>query len=52
MIYKVIKSAISEELADFVYGYFLMKRRAVQYRFDQKYISGNISVPNPENPRK
>tara|TARA_B100001778_G_C18389436_1_gene539050 strand:- start:80 stop:682 length:603 start_codon:yes stop_codon:yes gene_type:complete len=39
MIYKVIKSAISEELADFVYGYFLMKRRAVQYLFDQKYIS-------------
>ena len=25
MIYKVIKSAISRELADFVYSYFLMK---------------------------
>ena len=39
MIYKVIKSAISRELADFVYSYFLMKRQVVEYFFDQKYIS-------------
>ena len=39
MIYKVVKSAISKELADFVYSYFLMKRQAVAYFFDQKYIS-------------
>ena len=39
MIYKVIKSAISRELADFVYSYFLMKRQVVKYFFDQKYIS-------------
>ena len=39
MIYKVVKSAISKELADFVYSYFLMKRQVVAYFFDQKYIS-------------
>ena len=37
--YSVIKGAISKELADFVYTYFLNKRRVARFLFDQKYIS-------------
>ncbi len=35
----VIKKAISEELANFVYNYFLMKRRIARTFFDTRYIS-------------
>ena len=38
--YQVIKSAISTELADFCYQYFLNKRKVARYLFDEKYISG------------
>ena len=38
--YQVIKNAISKELADFCYQYFLNKRKVARYLFDEKYISG------------
>ena len=38
--YSVIKNAISKELADFCYQYFLNKRKVARYLFDEKYISG------------
>ena len=37
--YKVLRGAISKELASFVYSYFLKKRQVAQFLFDQKYIS-------------
>ena len=36
--YSVIKGAISKELADFCYTYFLNKRRVARFLFDHKYI--------------
>jgi hypothetical protein len=37
--YLVIKKAISPEIADFVYKYFLLKRKVARTLFDQRYIS-------------
>jgi hypothetical protein len=37
--YIIIKKAISSEMADFAYKYFLFKRRVAQTLFDKKYIS-------------
>ena len=37
--YKVLKQAISPELAKFVYSYFLNKRNTARFLFDQKYLS-------------
>ena len=37
--YKVLKKAISPELSDFIYTYFLNKRTAARFLFDQKYLS-------------
>jgi len=37
--YLVIKQAISLELAEFVYKYFLKKRKVARFLFDEKYIS-------------
>ena len=37
--YTVLKNAISSELAEFVYKYFLNKREVARFLFDQKYIS-------------
>jgi hypothetical protein len=37
--YKVLKGAISKELASFVYSYFLKKRQVARFLFDQRYIS-------------
>ena len=37
--YQVIKGAISTELADFCYQYFLNKRAVARHLFDEKYIS-------------
>ena len=37
--YKVLKQAISPELAKFVYSYFLNKRTAARFLFDEKYLS-------------
>lgn len=37
--YTVIKQAVSKEIADFVYRYFLLKRQVARTLFDQRYIS-------------
>ena len=37
--YLVLKKIISEELADFVYKYFLLKRKVARTLLDEKYIS-------------
>ena len=37
--YKVIRQAISKELANFVYSYFLMKRKVARKLYDDRYIS-------------
>ena len=37
--YTVLKKAISKELADFAYSYFLNKRKVAIFLFDNKYIS-------------
>ena len=37
--YKVLKQAISPELAKFIYTYFLNKRKTARFLFDQKYLS-------------
>ena len=37
--YTVIKKVISTELADFIYKYFLNKRKVAKFLFDTKYIS-------------
>ena len=37
--YKVLKSAVSKELAQFCHTYFLNKRRVARFLFDNKYIS-------------
>ena len=39
MIYKIIKQAISQELAEFVYAYFLNKRKVAKHLFETRYIS-------------
>ena len=38
-MYTVIRKAISEELAQFVYEYFLMKRKVARKFYDDRYIS-------------
>ena len=37
--YKIVREAISKELAQFVYEYFLMKRQVARKFFDDRYIS-------------
>ena len=37
--YKIVKQAISKELANFVYSYFLTKRQVARTFFDDRYIS-------------
>ena len=37
--YQVIKNAISTELADFCYQYFLNKRAVARHLFDDKFLS-------------
>jgi hypothetical protein len=37
--YQVIKGAVSKELADFCYQYFLNKRAVAEHLFNEKYIS-------------
>jgi len=37
--YKVLRGAISKEIASFVYSYFLKKRQVARFLFDNKYIS-------------
>jgi hypothetical protein len=37
--YIIIKKAISEEMSDFIYKYFLLKRRVAETLFNERYIS-------------
>ena len=37
--YLIIRNAISNELADFVYKYFLLKKKVARIFFEKKYIS-------------
>ena len=37
--YTIVKSAISKELANFVYNYFCMKRKVTRFLFDNSYLS-------------
>ena len=37
--YTVLKGAISKELADFAFDYFLNKRKVARFLFEQRYIS-------------
>ena len=37
--YEIIKEVISEELANFVYKYFMLKRQVARTLFDTRYIS-------------
>ena len=37
--YKIVREAISKELAQFVYEYFLMKREVARKFYDDRYIS-------------
>ena len=37
--YKIVKKAITKELASFCYAYFLNKRKVADYLFNSKYIS-------------
>ena len=37
--YKIVREAISKEIAQFVYEYFLMKRQVARKFFDDRYIS-------------
>ena len=37
--YSVLKNAISKEMADFCFTYFLNKRKVARFLFDQRYIS-------------
>ena len=38
-MYKVVKNAISKELAEFCYDYFCNKRKVARLFFDARYIS-------------
>ena len=37
--FSVLKNAISREMADFCFAYFLNKRKVARFLFDQRYIS-------------
>ena len=37
--YKILRGAISQELATFIYSYFLKKRQVARFLFEQRYIS-------------
>ena len=36
--YQVIKNAISSELANFIFNYFLLKRDAAKFMYDNNFI--------------
>ena len=38
-MYRIVKQAISKELSEFVYSYFLMKRKVARKFYDERYIS-------------
>ena len=37
--YTVLKNAVSKEVADMAYSYFLNKRKVARVLFDERYIS-------------
>ena len=37
--YSILRKAISKELANFTYAYFLNKRKVARFLFDQKWLS-------------
>ena len=37
--YSLVKSVISKEKANFIYKYFLLKRKVARYLFDNSYMS-------------
>ena len=37
--YLVIQKAITKDMANFIYGYFMMKRRVTKKFLDDRYIS-------------
>jgi len=37
--YQIIKKAITKDMANFIYGYFMMKRRVTKKFLDDRYIS-------------
>ena len=39
MMYRIVKQAISKELSEFVYSYFLMKRNVARKFYNERYIS-------------
>ena len=36
--YQVIKNAVSFELANFIFNYFLLKRDAVKFMYDNNFV--------------
>jgi len=42
--YSIIKNAISYELANFCFNYFLLKRDAVKYLYDKKILLNSIEL--------
>jgi len=53
--YLVVKKVITKDMANFIYGYFMMKRRVARKFFDSRYISpfemgwgtwGDDQIPN------
>ena len=45
--YKIVRSAVSRELVDFIYDYFLNRRRVARRLFDDRYkrkIDNNINL--------
>jgi len=36
--YQIVKKAISYELANFIYNYFLLKKEAVKFMYDNNFI--------------
>ena len=36
--YSILRKAVSKEIADFAYSYFLNKRKVAKFLFDNRYI--------------
>jgi len=49
--YHVIKNAISYELANFIFNYFLLKRDAVKYMYDKNIIYDNGMLGTWKDPQ-
>ena len=49
--YKVIKKAVSYELANFCYNYFLLKRDAVSFMYDNNIVAQSPLLGTWEDPQ-